>query len=92
MYGFILGQGDVFECAVTPHGVEQTDPGEHGELDVVAGIGRGLPRQRHDRVVQITDAGREPGHTPLKDARRAGSRDVQIPQDLAQPSASALGA
>jgi len=43
------------------------------------GIGRGLLRQRHDRVVLVTHAGRTPGHTPLKNACRAGQCDLRIP-------------
>lgn len=40
--GFILGRGDVVEGAVEPDGVEPTDPGECGELDVVDGSPRSL--------------------------------------------------
>ena len=45
----------------------------------VDGIGRGLLRQRHSRVVPVTHAARSSRYTPLEDAGRAGQRNLRIP-------------
>ena len=52
------------------------------------GVGRGLLRQRDDRIVLVPDASRTarpqtPAHT-----HRIGQRDLRIPGDMAQPAAT----
>src|SRR5207237_10795606 len=71
-------------------GIRQTAP-QRGTARL-HGIDRRLLRQRGHRVVLESDAGRTPRPATVADPRRAGERDLRIPRDLPQPSASTLRA
>ena len=56
------------------------------------GFGRGLLRQRHDRVVLEPHAGRAPEPSAMAHPHRAGERDLRVPRGVPQPPAPTLGA